>query len=440
MKRFAKIAILAAFIVFLMGAAEATVAVKHVVLISLDALAARDLPFIAGLPNLGRLISQGATVQSVVSVYPSITYPAHATIVTGVTPDVHGITANYPLQVGNSNPAYYFYARDIKARTIYQAAADKHIRTACILWPTTSRAEIDYLIPEIWPTRPGESQMMLILANASPITALVLNARYGHMLDGFDTSRIDDFITASTAYMLKTKRPGLTMLHLSDLDTVKHAHGVDAPEVQACLAQEDLRIGQILTAIDDAGIAGSTVVIITGDHGQSNTSWVINLNSVFARNGLIALSPDGNVRSWKAALNSCGGSAHVYVSDESARDRVAVILDELAADGEATGIESVRECTKCDGPAFVLEARPGYYFSDSLTGNLVAPAQCRAYHGYLPEKSDMHTLLVAAGPRIQAGTSVREARLIDIAPTIAWILGLSLPGALGRILDEIVVR
>ncbi|MCR4426772.1 MAG: ectonucleotide pyrophosphatase/phosphodiesterase [Firmicutes bacterium] len=422
-------------------AGQARAVSQHVVLISVDGLAASDLDRAASLPNFGHIIGTGAVAREVRPVYPSLTYPSHTSIITGTSPAKHGITANTPLQPGVRDPEWYFWARDIRVQTLYSAARKAGIRTACVLWPVTARASIDYLLPEIWPTKPGQSVTSLVLANGSPLTILALNLRFGKMLRGTETDALDDFTAASAAYVIRTRRPGLLMVHLTDLDHQKHEFGSTSPQASEALARQDARIGTILDAVRKAGITDSTTFVVMGDHGFLDTDHQINLNALFVQEGLMTLANDGTVTSWDAAVNPCDGSAHVYVKDDAARLRVMELLSDLETRGAETGVESVDRSADFgpDGPAFVVEARRGYYFGGDVSGELVVPARVRATHGYSPAKPEMATVFMATGAGIRPGSVVSSIDMTDVAPTLARLMGVSLPDTEGRVIEEILV-
>lgn len=92
---------------------------KHVIVISFDAVSKEDLDFLSKLPNFSKLIKEGALIKNVESIYPSLTYPAHATIVTGKYPKNHGIINNTVLDFNSYNPDWYWYRKYIYGDTIF---------------------------------------------------------------------------------------------------------------------------------------------------------------------------------------------------------------------------------------------------------------------------------------------------------------------------------
>jgi hypothetical protein len=104
------------------------------------------------IPALRRLLQQGAHARGVVGVVPTVTYPSHTTLLTGVTPQEHGIISNTPFDPLNVNKeGWYWYAEDIKAKTLWEVAASAGLRTASVNWPVTvGERHISFLLPEYW--------------------------------------------------------------------------------------------------------------------------------------------------------------------------------------------------------------------------------------------------------------------------------------------------
>ena len=124
---------------------------RHVVIVSIDGLqpSAYTTPGPSKAPALRRLAQSGAFAEGVIGVTPTVTYPSHTTIVTGVLPAVHGIYNNRIFDPENtSNGSWYWYARDIKVPTLAGILKTRGMKTAAVSWPATVGADIDYLVPE----------------------------------------------------------------------------------------------------------------------------------------------------------------------------------------------------------------------------------------------------------------------------------------------------
>ena len=140
---------------------------KHrVLVISIDGFAAfywRDPE--ARLPTLRRLAERGAVAAGVETVFPSTTWPTHASLMTGVSPSVHGVVANHILNRGTRAPEdltgdpVYDAPDLLRAPTVYDRAHAAGLRTAAIDWPATRNARtLDFNLPFFKDQRVFETQ------------------------------------------------------------------------------------------------------------------------------------------------------------------------------------------------------------------------------------------------------------------------------------------
>src|SRR5581483_7871806 len=104
------------------------------------------------IPTLLELLKKGAHATGVRGVLPTVTYPSHTTLVTGVWPVRHGIYSNTTFDPLHKNMGgWYWYSRDIRVPTLFQAVSHAGLRVASLSWPVTVAASgIAYLIPEYW--------------------------------------------------------------------------------------------------------------------------------------------------------------------------------------------------------------------------------------------------------------------------------------------------
>jgi len=133
----------------------------HLIVISFDCLSSLDFPIIQELPHFQELLKHRSYCKNVETIYPSVTYPCHATIVTGKFPNRHGVINNTLLQPGNESPDWYWYRRYVKGTTLYDEAKNAKLTTASLLWPVTAKANIDYNMPEIFANRPWQNQVTI---------------------------------------------------------------------------------------------------------------------------------------------------------------------------------------------------------------------------------------------------------------------------------------
>ena len=137
--------------------------IKHernrLIVLSLDAVGSMDLPYMNTLPHFRAFFKRAAGCGRVLSVYPSLTYPAHTSIVTGLYPARHGIVNNHKVQPEKRKPDWLWQRRYIRGTTLYDEARKHGLRVAALLWPVTGRAKIRYNLPEVWANQPWENQI-----------------------------------------------------------------------------------------------------------------------------------------------------------------------------------------------------------------------------------------------------------------------------------------
>lgn len=421
---------------------------KHLMVISYDAFSEDNWEKASNLPNLSQLIKNGAFSRNLKSVYPTLTYVVHTTMVTGVYPDKHGIYHNNPLQpfVDEEEQAWFWFKKDIKVPTVYDALRNHKMKAAGILWPVTGKASIHYNLPELKAIR-GENQALKIFKNGSPLFSLNLERKYGRLRKGIEQPYLDDFTAMCGQDTILSKKPELLMLHFIELDDTKHQYGTDSPEIGKVLVRMDERIGKIIKAVQEAGIFEETVFLVLGDHGQKNVKYKVRLNQLLKEGGLIY--EEKGEMFWRAYIQSAGGSAYLHLkkNDEEAKQRALEILRKAAED-KKSGIERIYTKEELEHfhtfpiSEYMLEAKTDYSFDDSLDGPFVTDLEKEnikyATHGYSPEKSGYRCGLVISGNCIKKEYQLGEIQMVDIAPTIAAILGIDFGSCDGRVLEEIL--
>ncbi|MNE56882.1 Type I phosphodiesterase / nucleotide pyrophosphatase [compost metagenome] len=169
--------------------------------------------------------------------------------------------------------------------------------TAGLLWPVSGKSSIKYNIPEIRAIK-SENQALKVLKNGSPLYCLQMEMKYGRLRKGIQQPYLDDFTTKCAVDTIKNKKPNLLMLHLIDLDDAKHAFGTDSHEVKQVIARMDIRLGEIIQAVEEAGIMEDTIFLVLGDHGQFNVRYKVHLNKLLQEKGLIF--KENGEWSWRA--------------------------------------------------------------------------------------------------------------------------------------------
>lgn len=427
---------------------------KYMVVISFDCLSSLDFELLKTLPNFQRFFKIGSFASRVETIYPSLTYPCHATIVTGKYPIHHGIINNTLLQPGNPSPDWNWYRSGIKGTTLYDEANKANLTSAALLWPVTGKSKsIQFNLPEIFPNRPWQNQLIVSLLNGTPSYQWELNNLFGHIRNGLSQPELDDFVLKSTVHTIRTKNPNLLLVHFTDLDTQRHQYGVLSKEAEAAIHRHDNRLGLILDALEKSGRYEETTIVVLGDHSALDENKAIHLNVILKEKGLISLNEKGKIVDWRAYCKSCDGSAYIYLNnqdDNEAKIAVGYILTELIKNPD-NGIESVLTGEEAGRKGadpkclYMAEALHGYYFHDAHQGPFIKHitdddvrdgAYTYGSHGYSPDKPDYTTVFFMMGKGIQKNAVVPYMRLVDIGPTLAKVLGLSLGKTDGEVMRK----
>lgn len=393
-------------------------------------------------PVLREFVSKGAYASGVVNVTPTVTYPNHISLVTGVAPREHGIHTNTMFDPeGVEKGAWNWYGAQIKAPTLWDAAKAKGLTTAAVLWPVSvAHPSIDYNMPEYWRVK-QPSDNYLLNAVSTPRGFLESVENIGAVFGGAaheDGMTFDGKLTEIALAMIEKAQPHLLTVHIVGLDSVQHAHGPLPTNVQAreMLEQLDGLIGRLIAAERKAH-PDATIAIVS-DHGFLPVNATVNLNAAFAKAGLIELGSDGKLKSWQAYSWNSGGSSSVVLKDPNDRATFAAVnkvLTELAADTK-TGIASVLRGAEAvaEGAlpqaSFLVDCNSGFAMGDALTGEVVQPkAKTTGMHGYRNTHPEMHSAFFVMGPGIKAGKNLGKIDIRQIAPTLAQELGVQLPTA-----------
>lgn len=406
-----------------------------------DAITAADT-LGAKVPNLRRFLKEGAYAEGVQGVIPTVTYPSHTTLVTGVWPARHGIFANTtfdPLQ--KNYQGWYWYSEDIRVPTLWDAAAQAGRTTASIQWPATVGARITWNIPEYWRANTADDPKLL-RAVATPGLLNEAEAALGPYPTGTNDTPEEDEVRAHYAqWMLESKHPALLTLHLIALDHIEHETGPFSSETIAVLEKLDGVIGMVRETAERVA-PGRAFIAVVSDHGFAKFDAQLNLFPVFREAKLLTVDEKGKITDWKAVPWPTGGSAAIMLKDPNDIATVATVrelLGKLAAD-PANGIDRVLDAGELHErggypPAvFFVGLKPGWRTGVSLDGPVVAKTKPGGTHGELPDLPDLRAAFFLVGPGIPAGRSLGLINMRDVAPTLAHLAGTPLPTADGKIL------
>lgn len=425
-------------------AAQPADASGTVVVISLDGFPASALhdPLVP-VPTLRRLAAAGAMADAMVVANPAVTWPNHTTMVTGVPASKHGVLYNGILVRGGPKDALRVEPwRDkremVRSDTVYDLAFRAGMTTAQVDWVAIQNpGTITWAFPER-PRADGAVEKEMIAAG------VVSQAE----VEGFTRlpiTRRDQIWTDAAAHIIRTHKPRLMLMHLLTLDSTHHRYGPGSLAASGAMAFLDAQVARVVDAVKSAGLESRTSLIVVSDHGFKPTKQVIRANAVLRQAGL--LTGDAAALQADAFVVPEGGTAMVYVTDPRNRERLRGKLAELFSGTEGIarvlnesefasfGLPSV--AANAQMADLVLVAKDGYAFGNGAEGEAVVPAAAggAGHHGSLSTDAEMNAIFIASGYRIRPGARLGPVGSIDVAPTIAALLGLKMGAVEGKALD-----
>ena len=421
---------------------------KHVILVSIDGFRPdfyRDKSW--PTPNIQYLAEHGVSCDGAVGVMPTSTYPSHTSIISGTNPVHHGISYNTDFNVAKGGGAWHTNFTDIKVTTLWQAAKNANLTTASLSWPVSVGAPIDYNIPEIWGTTNPLDRREASATYATPkglFEELVQNATGKLEINDYNLTSLsfDDNLSRMAAYIIRTYKPNLLTMHLPCVDGAQHSEGLTGHMVTRAIAGADHAISTILDAVEKAGIKDSTVIFVIGDHGFVGTHTAIAPNIWLQQNGVVS----GDQSTWKCRFISAGGSCFLHLKDANDKEtlkKVRLMLQSLPASQQNLfSILEKDEIKRLGGNSeaeLALAAIPGIMFNNNTNGELIR-SSVGGTHGYPPNMPGVNAGVVAYGSGIAKGAVINSISLTDIAPTIAYLLGIDLTGVDGMVVPSFIEK
>ena len=416
---------------------------QHVIVVSLDGLAAYlvDDPK-ASLPTIRRLAKEGAIAVGGMKVSnPSVTWPNHTTLISGVRPEKHGVLANGVLvRSGPGVPVFVDPKRDrselVRGATVVDLAHRAGLRTAEINWPCTRNSPA---YDDRFPDSPDT------LSHSTPQlrSELVALGLLDDETDKTFASKIGparDWVwTEAACHVIRERKPHLMLVHLLNVDSTHHAAGPQTPAGYTANALMDLCLDRIVRAVDEAGIADRTTFIVVSDHGFVTTPKAIKPN-LLLRNANLLNETDGKVTAARVHVYPEGGVGLVYVTNPGEAKELAASIKTIFTGQEGIadivfpdrfgelGLPLPREYEQA--PDAVLVLADGYAVSALADGDQYVVSNTDGKtslgsHGFVASNPKMNALCVLRGNRVKAGVKLQGIENVDIAPTITKLLKLN---------------
>jgi predicted AlkP superfamily pyrophosphatase or phosphodiesterase len=405
-----------------------------VIIVSLDGFPAYALENPkTPVPVLRQLAAAGTQARRMTPINPTVTWPNHTAIVTGADAAHNGLLVNGKILPTNSWPPMKiepWVAKDqmVRVPTLYDAAHKAGLRTAQVDWVAIHQAPaIDFAFPEV-PSAGGTIEREMVGVN------LVSADTIAHFRDQ-SIFRRDEIWTDAAIHILRTHRPNLLLLHLLSLDSTHHSYGPGSLAADGAMAFLDSCMGRLVKAVKELGIADNTAIFVVSDHGFKAVKTQIDANAVISGAGL-------QNSAWAMPE---GGYALVYTRD---RDRSAA--EQLRA--RFAGMAGIQSALTPDAYASLmlptpaqndqmsdlyLAAAPGYAFANSRGGAVsTTVASTQGAHGYPNSDPELDAIFIATGAGVRRGHTIERIANLDVAPTVAALLGIKLPEAQGHAIAE----
>ena len=403
------------------------------------------------MPFLQKLAREGAVAKAMTIANPSVTWPNHTTLVTGVTPARHGVLFNgMMVRQGPGMPLklepWKNKAELIRVPTVYDLAFKAGLKTAHVDWvPTTNAGTFHFEFGE----RPNAANPI----EREMLAAGLINATELKEFNQRNPPWRDVYWTRAGVHIVKQHKPNLLLFHLLNTDAINHRSGPGTWASMSAFAFADTCLRELFEAVQAAGFADKATFVITTDHGFKTAKRVIRPNVALRQAGLLRVQGP-TITTCEAVANTLGGSAMIYVPDKSKLAGLTPKLKDLL--GKLEGVERIYEphefaALGLPTPAqndqmadlFVV-AKDGYAFTHYPTGDEavtdLTPEVYPGHHGYLASDPQLNGMFVAWGHGVKRGAQLGEIRNLDVAPTVAALLGLKMENVEGRVLAEALER
>jgi predicted AlkP superfamily pyrophosphatase or phosphodiesterase len=382
-------------VALLVGTAPAR-AKPVVILLSFDGVR-HDYLDRGGLPAFERIAREGARAEALVPIFPSTTFPNHVALATGTHADRHGIVGNKFLDAELGEFDYGNDARFLDAEPLWAAAERQGVAAATFFWVGS---ETDWR---------------------------GVGARYRKA--PFDARLGEPEKVAQILAWLdlpEPERPGLIMAWWHGADHAGHDHGPDAKQTTAALRGQDRQLAQLLAGLDARKAWGETTLLVVSDHGMTTYTKTLDVRAMLAEAGV------------RARVIQAVASAQIHLKQPAQAGRAVEVLRALPG-VEAWRREEIPERLRYRHPRVgdvvalaepPLALLPGSDRSARFGGLARLLGGALGAHGYDPGRYDaMHGILVAIGRGVPKGARLPRVRAIDVAPSVARLLGIAPPSS-----------
>jgi predicted AlkP superfamily pyrophosphatase or phosphodiesterase len=422
------------------GAQQAAGPRHKVVVISLDAFGAESLrdPHLP-VPTLHSLMKAGAYATAMRPINPTVTWPNHTAMITGVNASRHHVVVNglivnqrmdTPPKIEPHTPKSVLVA----VPTVYDAAHKAGLTAAEVDWVAIEKADgITWRFTE-YGDRNGEIERDLMAQGDLTEDDL---AHFGKPSQAWR----DRIYTLAAADIIKKHHPDLMLFHLLALDGIEHQTGYGNNSDINTISFLDDRVRDIIDAVREAGDLPNTTFLVVSDHGQMSVHKHIDANVLLKQAGLqgpassnpaFAIPESGYTLVYQkhATPQSTAQLKEVFAAKPGVR--AALTPAEAAKDGWPTPSETNQ------APDLLVYAENSYAFAGRGDGDFASDTKEVGAHGYPNTEPLMKEIFIASGAGIAKKGEIAEFNNVDVAPTIARLLNISLSNIDGRALESIL--
>lgn len=417
-----------------------------VIFVTLDGFPARALedPRLP-MPTLRALAASGAVAEGIRPINPTVTWPNHTALITGVNASKHQVMANGLIQFPADGGApevepWVDKEKLVHARTLYEAAAEKGLTTGQVDWVAIYGAKgVQWQFGEKPDVRDSIPQELIA-------DGLLTREQVEQFGENSSPAWRDEIWTDAAVDIIEKHTPNLLLLHLLETDSIQHEYAPFSAAAFASYAYADHCLQRVVEAARRAGILDRTTFVIAADHGFATYTHSIYPNTALLKLGL--LHKQGNQYVGQVWVKAEGGAASLYIRDARLR---AEWMPKLKAyfsgvpgvahvytNAEAQSLGLPSDAVSDQAPQLYLTASPDYAFEDTVAEELVSTHVARGQHGYLNTMPEMQALFVASGAAIKPGIRLGAITNLQVAPTVALILGVQLPDAVEPPLKEML--
>lgn len=431
-----------------------TAADRRVILITIDGFPARTFEDPkTHVPNLRALAAEGVVAKGMKVSTPSVTWPNHTTLITGVHPRKHSVLFNgivargapgAPLRIDPNVTA----AQLVAVPTLFDVLHAAGLRTAGVNWPCTRSSKS---IDDDFPDSPNMVTFSTPRLRDELVAEGILGSDKQEWFSALRQPQHDSAWTKIAIHLVKKRMPHFMAFHLLNTDSTHHKYGPETMASYSALALADRFVGDLMNAVREAGHQEKTAFIITADHGFATATNVLQPNVLLRQAGLLEVSSLNQIIKARVQVIPEGGSGFIYLNDPATRDddrkKVIDLLSAREGVAEIIGADQfakhgLPDAGQGGSPDLILRPKIGYGVNGVAHGAdfviAITPAIASGYHGYMADEPLMNALFIASGAGIKKAAPLGIIENTQVAPTIAKLLAQDLKTADGQSLPILI--